>query len=193
MKKMLVALAALCVCGARAETLYPVYTVTTEGDGIATNLLEECMVQVVDAEGATPREVAYADLDKSAGNFHGTFVINAASYLMGSVTMTNFTGEIRIQSGALIVDAVGWLGVADSSQAPKVYVADGASLVPTCPVVRGGKIYNELHLAGNGYNGIGAFCNRYRAAHNDYCFYNSASSKQRLCCRKRKYSRRVPW
>jgi len=62
--------------------------------------------------------------------------------------------------------------VADSSQAPKVYVADGASLVPTCPVTRGGKIYNELHLAGNGYNGIGAFCNRYRASHSDYCFYN---------------------
>ena len=173
MKKIFVVLAALCVCGARAETLYPVYTVTTEGDGIATNLLEECMVQVVDAEGATLREVAYADLDKSVGNFHGTFVINAASYLMGSVTMTNFTGEIRIQSGALIVDAVGWLGVAVSSQAPKVYVADGASLVPTCPVTRGGKIYNELHLSGTGYNGIGAFCNRYRASHSDYCFYNS--------------------
>jgi hypothetical protein len=137
------------VCGAWADTLYPVYTVTTEGDGIATNLLEECTVQVVDAEGATPREVAYADLDKSAGNFHGTFVINAASYLMGSVTMTNFTGEIRIQSGALIVDAVGWLGVAVSSQAPKVYVADGASLVPTCPVVRGGKIYRDVYGGGS--------------------------------------------
>ena len=164
----------LCtVCAAAfADTLYPVYTVTTEGGGIVTNYLEECTVQIVDSEGATPREVAYADIDKSAGNFHGTFVIEAASYLMGSVTMTNFTGEIRIRSGALIVDAVGWLGVAAKSKAPKLYVEDGASLVPTCPVTRGGKIYNELHLAGNGYNGIGAFCNRYRASHSDYCFYN---------------------
>ena len=174
MKKHIFAtcLAAFCVCGAQADTLYPVYTVTTQGTGIVTNLLEECMVQIVDSEGATPREVAYADLDKSAGNFHGTFVIEAASYLMGSVTMTNFTGEIRIRSGALIVDAVGWLGVANSSKAPKLYVEDGASLVPTSPVIRGGKIYNELHLAGNGYNGIGAFCSSYRAWHGDYCFYN---------------------
>ena len=168
----LAAITAMVSAFAFADTLYPVYTVTTEGDGIATNLLEECMVQIVDSEGATPREVAYADIDKSAGNFHGTFVIEAASYLMGSVTMTNFTGEIRIRSGALIVNAVGWLGVAVRAQAPKLYVEDGASLVPTCPVTRGGKIYNELHLVGNGYNGIGAFCNRYRASHSDYCFYN---------------------
>ena len=171
-------LAALLAAGGlalwvRAETLYPVYTVTTEGDGIATNLLEDCTVQIVDSDGATPRQVAYADIDKSAGNFHGTFVIDAASYLMGSVTMTNFTGEIYIRRGALIVDAVGWLGVATTAQAPKLYVENGASLVPTCPVTRGGKIYNELHLSGTGYNGIGAFCNRYRASHSDYCFYNS--------------------
>ena len=82
---------------------------------------------------------------------------------MGTVAMTNFTGEIRINSGALIVDAVGWLGVAVTEKAPKLYVEDGASLVPTCPEIRGGKIFNELHLKGAGYNGIGAFCSRYRA------------------------------
>ena len=48
MKKRSGFLVVLCtVCAAAfAETLYPVYTVTTEGDGIATNLLEECMVQI---------------------------------------------------------------------------------------------------------------------------------------------------
>lgn len=155
-----------------AETLYPVYTVTTSGNAIVTNQLEECDVSIVDSEGAEPRTVPFSELDKSAGVFSGTFVIDAASYLMGSVAMTNFTGEIRIRRGALIVDAVGWLGVANKNDAPKLYVENGASLVPTCPVVRGCKIYNELHLSGEGYNGIGAFCNRYRAAHNDYCFYN---------------------
>ena len=166
----IVAVAHLC---ASAEVLYPVYTVTTSGDGIVTNRLEECEVSVVDSEGAEPRIVPFAQLDKSEGNFSGTFVINASSYLMGTVSMTNFTGEIRINSGALIVDAVGWLGVAETERAPKLYVEDGASLVPTSPVVRGGKIYNELHLKGAGYNGIGAFCSRYRAGHNDYCFYNN--------------------
>ena len=167
-----VACVALFAVTAFAETLYPVYTVTTEGDGISTNLLEECTVQIVDSEGATPREVAYADIDKSAGNFHGTFVIEAAGYLMGSVTMTNFTGEIRLKSGVLIVDAVGWLGVATTAEAPKLYVESGATLMPTCPVTRGGKIYNELHLSGAGYNGLGALCCSYRAAHTDYGIYN---------------------
>ena len=157
---------------ASADTLYPVYTVTSNAGGGATNYLESSVIQIVDSEGATPREVAYADIDKSAGNFSGTFVIEADSYLMGSVTMTNFTGEIRIKSGALIVDAVGWLGVADVEQAPKLYVESGATLMPTCPVTRGGKIYNELHLAGDGYNGLGALCCSYRAGHTDYCIYN---------------------
>ena len=122
-----------CVSAVSAETLYPVYTVTsTTGGGVATNDLESSLVQIVDSEGATPREVAYADIDKSAGNFYGTFVIEAESYLMGSVTMTNFTGEIRLKSGVLIVDAVGWLGVADAVQAPKLYVENGATLMPTC-------------------------------------------------------------
>lgn len=165
----IVAVAHLC---ASAEVLYPVYTVTTSGDGIVTNHLEECDVSVVYSEGAEPQIVPFAKLNKSEGKFSGTFVINASSYLMGTVAMTNFTGEIRINSGALIVDAVGWLGVPEVERAPVLYVEDGASLVPTCPVVRGCKIYNELHLKGAGYNGIGAFCSRYRAGHNDYCFYN---------------------
>jgi autotransporter-associated beta strand protein len=162
-----------CVSAVGAETLYPVYTVTsTTGGGVATNYLESSMVQIVDAEDATPRAVAYADIDKSAGNFSGTFVFDADSYLMGSATMINFTGEIYIRSGVLIVDAAGWLGVTNRTDAPKLYVESGATLMPTCPVVRGGKIYNELHLAGDGYNGLGALCCNYRAVHNDYCFYN---------------------
>ena len=156
-----------------ADTLYPVYTVSsTTGGGVATNYLESSLVQIVDSDGATPREVAYADIDKSAGNFSGTFVIEADSYMMGSVTMTNFTGEIRLKSGVLIVDAVGWLGVADAAQAPKLYVESGATLMPTCPVTRGGKIYNEMYLAGDGYNGLGALCCSYRAAHSDFGIYN---------------------
>ena len=42
----LAAITAMVSAFAFADTLYPVYTVTTEGDGIATNLLEECMVQI---------------------------------------------------------------------------------------------------------------------------------------------------
>lgn len=158
---------------APAETLYPVYTVVSESTGITTNYLEQCTVQVVDSAGAEPHSVAYADIDKRAGSFSGTFVIEADSYLMGSVTMTNFTGEIRINRGALIVDAVGWLGVADSANAPKLYVESGASLVTTCPVVRGGKLYNEMHLAGSGYDGKGALCCSYRASHADSGIYNN--------------------
>ena len=154
-----------------AETLYPVYTVVSESDGISTNYLEQCQVQVVDSAGAAARTVAYADIDKSAGAFSGTFVFEADGYLMGSVTMTNFTGEIRIKSGVLIVDAVGWLGVADSAMAPKLYVESGATLMTTCPVKGGGKLYNEMHLAGEGRNGLGALCCNYRHAHIDYGIY----------------------
>ena len=156
-----------------ADTLYPVYTVVSESDGVSTNYLEQCSVQVVDSADAAARTVAYADIDKSAGNFSGTFVVEADGYLMGSVTMTNFTGEIRLKSGVLIVDAVGWLGVADSANAPKLYVESGASLMPTCPVRGGGKLYNEMHLAGEGHNGIGALCCNYRNAHIDYGIYGN--------------------
>ena len=39
----LAAITAMVSVFAFADTLYPVYTVTTDGDGIATNLLEECI------------------------------------------------------------------------------------------------------------------------------------------------------
>ena len=55
----LAAITAMVSAFAFADTLYPVSTVTTDGDGIATNLLEECIVQIVDSEGGITGSPAF--------------------------------------------------------------------------------------------------------------------------------------
>ena len=154
-----------------AEDPYPRYVV--KGDGNVTNALDSLKVEVTASEGAASETKDFAALDKSTGNFSGTFVFDTDNVVVGTTQMTNFTGVIRIKSGALVVDVVGCLGPASSSTAPKLYIEEGASLVPTCAVVRGCKIYHELHLAGTGFEGKGAFCSSYRAGHGDYCFYGA--------------------
>ena len=166
-----VCVAALGFVACAAEDPYPRYVV--KGTGVATNELEALDVEVTASEGAAAETKAFAELDKAAGHFTGTFVFDTTNVVVGTTQMTNFTGVIRIKSGALVVDVVGCLGPASSSTAPALYIENGASLVPTCAVVRGCKIYNELHLAGTGFEGKGAFCSSYRAGHGDYCFYGA--------------------
>ena len=173
MKNSLVGVLSCVAFAAAAETLYPVYTVTTAGDAGATNALEACVVSVVAAEGAEPTETTFAALDKSLGKFSGTFVMRPTGYLQGTPAMTNFTGVIRIETGAYISTGAGCLGPMVGNKAPKLWVLDGASLVNAAQKARpDGCVYNELHLAGAGHENIGAYCHALAIGHNDYCFYN---------------------
>ena len=64
-----IVLASGCVVMALAATAldYPVYTVTTSGDG--TTSLASAQVEVISTEGATPETVAFSSLTLTSGTF----------------------------------------------------------------------------------------------------------------------------
>ena len=131
-----------------------VYTVTTGGAN-ATNLLAEATVEIDD--NGTVSTANFADVTFAPDSI---FRKRGEGFLKSCSGMGEFTGEVHIEEGALIIDDVGQLGptVEKSATDPLVVVSNGASLV----VAYGGDTRNGvrfcggLRIAGDGYQGLGA-------------------------------------
>lgn len=137
--------------GAFAQDDEPIYVVTVGPD--VTNRLDDCDVSVT-KDGVTQTQ-AFSSLSVT----NGTFKKRGPGFLMSSTAMTNFTGTILIEEGALMTESPGMTGPADSTAGPMV-ISNGASLVlapstGTCANYALG-VYNAIHLSGTGLNGIGA-------------------------------------
>jgi len=150
--------ATVCVVMALAATAldYPVYTVTTSGDG--TTSLASAQVEVVSAEGATPEMVAFSSLALTSG----TFRKRGTGYLLSDDAMSGFKGTILIEEGAFIAQKNGHLGPAQSGTAAidtaTVVVSNNASLVLSGDGGGNGafRLGNTIHFRGAGYQNIGA-------------------------------------
>lgn len=133
-----------------------VYTVVTT-DSDATNLLSEASVEVNDNGEVTT--LPFADVSFAEGS---VFRKRGPGFLLSCSGMKEFTGEVRIEEGALIIAHAGELGeaVESSKTDPLVVVSNGASLV--IAGLKGEVSRNEIRLcgglnvAGNGYKGLGA-------------------------------------
>ena len=144
---------ALQVSSAKAEAI--VYTVTTSGAN-ATNLLEEAKVEIND-NGV----VSVADFSEVEFVGGSVFRKRGEGFLKSCSKMGSFSGEVRIEEGAFIIDNAGQLGpsVEKSESDPLVVVSNGASLVVAAidslerNVIR---LCGGIRIAGRGYNGIGA-------------------------------------
>ena len=153
MKKMLTAAASAAVLTATALD-YPVYTVTTSGDG--TNSLSSAQVEVISGEGATPETVAFSSISPTTG----TFRKKGTGFLMSADGMASFTGTVIVEEGAWISTKLGHLGKsASSSDRSTVVVSNGASIVFDIPdSATAGGFRHNITLGGVGYNGMGAVC-----------------------------------
>ena len=135
---------------------YPVYTVTTSGDG--TTSLASAQVEVVLTEGADPETVAFSSLALTSG----TFRKRGAGYLLSTDAMSGFKGTILIEEGAFIAQKNGHLGPAQSGIAAidtaTVVVSNNASLVLSGDGGGNGafRIGNTIHFRGTGYQNLGA-------------------------------------
>gem|GEM_PF-5164406 len=153
MKKILMAFWAVAVfaAGAYAEDAEPVYVVTVEPD--VTNRLDACEVSVT--QGGVTETKAFSSLSPTTG----TFKKRGGGWLMSSTAMTNFTGTVLIEEGALMTESPGMTGPADSTAGPMV-ISNGASLVlapstGTCENYAL-NVWNAITLCGTGLNGMGA-------------------------------------
>ena len=134
-----------------------VYTVTTSGAN-TTNLLSEATVEIDD--NGTVSSASFADVTFAAGSI---FRKRGEGFLKSCSGMGTFTGEVRIEEGALIIDDVGQLGPTveggSTSTDPRVVVSNGASLVVAADasVAKNAiRFCGGIRIAGTGYNGIGA-------------------------------------
>lgn len=151
-QKTLTAAASAVVLTATAFD-YPVYTVTTSGDG--TTSLASAQVEVVSAEGATPETVAFSSLTLSSG----TFRKKGTGFLMSADGMASFTGTVLVEEGAWISTKLGHLGrSASTTDRSAVVVSNGASIVFDIPDSATAAFRHNITLGGVGYNGMGAVC-----------------------------------
>ena len=151
--KTLTAAASAAVLTATALD-YPVYTVTTSGEG--TNNLSSAQVEIISGEGATPETVAFSSITPTAG----TFRKKGTGFLMSADGMASFTGTVIVEEGAWISTKLGHLGKsASSSDRSSVVVSNGASIVFDIPdSATAGGFRHNITLGGSGYNGMGAVC-----------------------------------
>ena len=154
MQKTLTAAASAVVLTATALE-YPVYTVTTSGDG--TNSLSSAQVEVVAEEGATPETVAFSSITPTPTT--GTFRKKGTGFLMSADGMASFTGTVLVEEGAWISTKLGHLGrSASATDRSSVVVSNGASIVFDIPDSATAAFRHNITLGGAGYNGMGAVC-----------------------------------
>ncbi len=146
---------AMCVIAAGAYASPVVYTVTTDS-AAETNLLSDATIEIND--NGVVSSAAFSEVEFAPKS---VFRKRGEGFLKSCAKMGTFTGEVRIEEGAFIIDDAGQLGpCVDKSDAdPLVVVSNGASLiVAASESLERNKIRfcGGLQLAGDGYNGIGA-------------------------------------
>ena len=159
---------------AQADTVSNIYTVVVSGGTLASPVsIEDQEVEIYDAEAGTTTTASFPDVTFKANSI---FRKRGSGYMLSSLKMKNFTGEIRIEEGAFVINTNNQMGVTTAAaNAPYIVVSNGASFVSatrsnTC-AARALKIYNSFQIAGDGCDGCGAICIDNATEQTDYLFY----------------------
>lgn len=160
-RKAALLLATVCAgaIGVHAEYAYPIYTVTTSGEG--TNELASAQVEVVAEAGVDPETVDFSTLSGTFAN--GTIFKRGTGFLMSCDGISTFTGTLVVVEGAWIATKRGQLGQSVDANTPKssVVISNGATVVVAAPAgSRSDTMYlrQPITMSGTGYKGLGAIC-----------------------------------
>ena len=145
------------------EATEPLYVIeTTNGE---TNRLEDMTISVTE-NGATTT-VPFADI---ANPTTGTIRKIGDGVVISSTRLSGFTGQILIEEGGFAIDDNLETGPTNGTTAV-VWVKNGASFIlsGTSGTCGYGKlrITNDFHIAGDGYNGLGAIDNELNVSQNN--------------------------
>ena len=171
---------ATCAADAFAETAYPLYVIETESGTLdAPVSVESLSVKKYATAESEEEETDFATISASSLGA-GTFVKRGSGYVMGSVAFTNFTGEVRVEKGAWVVDRPGMCGSnLSSASAPTFAVSNGAAFVCAATsasfpssgtwgscLIR----YTKFFFEGTGPDGLGALVNKSTVSMNCACW-----------------------
>ena len=173
--RVLCASLALAAMAAQADVASNVYTVVVNGGTRATPVsIEGQQVEIYDAEANTTTTAEFGSFSFKPNSI---FRKRGTGYMLSSLGMSSFTGEIRIEEGAFVINTNNQMGVTTAAaNAPLIVVSNGASFVmatrpATCPN-KALHIYNKFRIAGDGVNGIGAICSDNTTSQMDSLFYS---------------------
>ena len=159
---------------AQADTVSNIYTVVVSGGTLSSPVsIEDQQVEIYDAEAGTTTTASFPDVTFKANSI---FRKRGSGYMLSSLKMKDFTGEIRIEEGAFVINTNNQMGVTTAeANAPYIVVSNGASFVSatrsnTC-AAKALKIYNSFQIAGSGCDGYGAICIDNATEQIDYLFY----------------------
>ena len=162
--------ALFAVCGSAVEAV--TYTVMVDGGTETSPVLLESLDVQIEKEGCVAETKRFLEVYGDFANGPAIFRKRGSGWMMSSVKMAQFTGEIRIEEGAFMVNTNLMTGALNPSTAPKVVVSNGASFVlaatpDTCPAAKGPynsndpglHLCNHFYLTGSGVDNLGAIVN----------------------------------
>ena len=159
-----------------ADVASNVYTVVVTGGTFSAPVrIEDQQVEIYDAEAGTTTTVDFPDV---AFKPNSIFRKRGTGYMFSSLGMSSFTGEIRIEEGAFVINTNNQMGVTTSAaNAPLIVVSNNASFVmatrsDTC-ADKALKLYNPFLIAGSGCDGYGAICCDNDTSQTDWLFYGN--------------------
>ena len=175
--------AACALSGASAVETDTYYTVTVDSGTYSAPVSLETLDVTVEKEGEATETKSFAEVWSDFASGPAIFRKRGTGWMMSSTKMAAFTGEIRIEEGAFMVNTNLMTGPLNPTTAPTVVISNGASFVlattaATCPSGNGSytggdpglHLCNHFHLNGEGVDNLGAIANCL-GNNQQYCFY----------------------
>ncbi len=139
------------------------YTVTVDGGTCDAPASLDDQAVLVESAGAAAETVPFSEARARFASGPAIFRKRGAGWMMSSIGMADFTGEIRVEEGAFMVNTNLMAGPLDVAKAPTVVVSNGASFAlaavkATCETGKL-RLNNAFRLAGDGVDGLGAVAN----------------------------------
>ena len=165
-KQMFVAAVAALGTGIlQADAVTNIYTVTTTAANTRSQPLnlDNATLTATTTAGGPESSIAFSTLADGGFSDSAILVKRGDGYLLSSVMMATFQGEIRIEQGGFIVTTNLMTGPQSIAAAPVVKVSSGASFImqannATCSA-NTLRLYNAFRIAGTGCDGMGAINN----------------------------------
>lgn len=160
------------------------YTVTVDDGTCDAPIRLDTLDVTVERNGASAEVKPFTEVCADFAAAPAIFRKRGEGWVMSSTGMAGFTGEIRIEEGAFMVNTNLMAGPLDIETAPTVIVSNGASFVlaataETCPSAgshQGPNLHlmNRFSIVGDGVGGYGAVAN-FLGNNQQYLFYGDWS------------------
>ncbi len=151
------------------------YTVTVDGGTRTAPVSLDDLNVTVSRPGEELLVVPFSQVYGEFAAEPAIFRKRGSGWMMSSTKMATFTGEIRIEEGAFMVNTNLMTGPQSTATAPTVVISNGASfaLAATTATCAGNtlRLYNHFHLQGTGIDNLGVIANLL-SGNQCYCFNN---------------------